>query len=464
MTSVSRWWILVVVGIGTMMSSLDTSVVNVIEPMLLQVLHTSQGTIEWVVMIYLLVVSGLLLVFGRLSDLFGQKPIYVVGFFLFTLGSLFCSLASDFMVLVVSRGIQGIGGAMILSASPAILTAAFPVQERGKALGLQGMLTYVGLSLGPPLGAFLAATWGWPAVFLINLPLGVLGFFLALRFIPATAKNPKRGAMDWLGAFLYFVGSTALLLWLSKAAAWGYVNGLPLMSMVVAGIALYAFVYRESRVSQPMLHLDLLRIPLLRGSIIAAFLNYIGMYTILFALPYYGLNVLHWSLGFIGLILVAMPLSMTLVAPFSGRWSDSIGVTKLTVVGMLLLSFGLAILGTLGKTLFWGWVVAPLILAGVGIGLFVSPNSSALLGSVVAEYRGIASGLLAAARTTGMVVGVALGQAVMRAAMFFNHNHYLFGLHAAFSNAAGLALLGAYVSYAKKRHVQPENSKHIPSH
>ena len=205
-----KWLVLLAIGVGTFMSALDGSVVNTILPVVARDFQTDVATIEWVVTIYLLVVSGLLLSFGRLGDLRGHKPVYLTGFTIFIAGSALCGLAQSPLMLIGSRAIQALGGAMLFANSPAILTKSFPATERGRALGLQATMTYLGLTVGPSLGGWLTDQLSWRAVFYINVPVGLLALWLSWRFIPKDAPAEGAEKFDRAGAVFFMAGLIAL--------------------------------------------------------------------------------------------------------------------------------------------------------------------------------------------------------------------------------------------------------------
>ena len=221
-TSNRKWLVLLAIGVGTFMSARDGSVVNTTRPVITRDFGSDVATTEWVVTIYLLVVSGLLLSFGRLGDLRGHKPVYLTGFTIFIVSSALCGLAQSPLMLIGSRAIQALGGAMLFANSPAILTKNFPAKERGRALGLQGTMTYLGLTAGPSLGGLLTEHFGWRAVFYINVPVGLLALWLSWRFIPKDAPAEKAEKFDRAGAAVFMAGLIALLLGLSQGASWGW--------------------------------------------------------------------------------------------------------------------------------------------------------------------------------------------------------------------------------------------------
>src|SRR6185295_10473996 len=254
-----RWWVLAAVGVGTFMSALDGSVVNTILPLLNHDLGTTVAGVEWVMTVYLLVVSGLLLGVGRAGDLYGHKDVYVIGFVIFVLGSVLCGLAHSIGMLVAMRGLQAVGAAMLYANSAAILTKSFPPEQRGKALGAQGTFTYLGLMAGPALGGWLASAAGWRWVFYINVPVGILGIIMALRLIERDRPEKVEERFDINGAALFTAGLVSLLVALNQGHAWGWTSTRTLLLLGVALALLALFLRVELRERSPMLDLSLFR-------------------------------------------------------------------------------------------------------------------------------------------------------------------------------------------------------------
>lgn len=413
-----NWWILISVGVGTFMSALDGSVVNTVLPVIREQFASDIAAIEWVVVIYLLVISGLLLSFGRLGDLYGHKPVYLAGFVIFTLSSALCGFAQSAGMLVFSRGVQAFGAAMLMANSPAILTKSFPASQRGRALGLQATMTYLGLTVGPSLGGWLAHSFSWRSVFYINLPVSLLAFWLGTRFIPrelaqGSAAAGSRERFDIPGALTFLAGLVALLLGLNQGHAWGW-SSAPILGLLAAAvILLLVFVLIERRVSFPMLDLSLFRRPLFSISVSSALLNYIAIYSIIFLMPFVLIQARGMNSAQAGLLLTAQPLVMAIVAPVSGSLSDKIGSRIPTMLGMFFLAVGLALLSQIGPQSPTWFIALGLSVSGLGTGIFVSPNTSALMGSAPRNRQGIASGMLATARNVGMVLGVGLAGAIL---------------------------------------------------
>jgi EmrB/QacA subfamily drug resistance transporter len=407
-----KWGVLLAVGIGTFMTALDTSVVNTVLPVIGQSFNEPITSVEWIVTIYLLVLSGLLLTFGRLGDIRGHKATFIIGFLIFMGGSFFSGSAPSVIVLIASRGLQALGGAMIAANSPAILTKSFPAEQRGQALGMQATMTYLGLTAGPSLGGWLATLFGWRVVFFINLPVGVATIWLSSRFIPADGKREGAEPFDYWGAATFMIGLGALLLGLNQGEEWGWTS-IPILGLLsLAVILLVVFIWLQQRSAHPMLDLSLFKGMSFSLTTASAVINYIGVFSSIFLMPFYLIQGRGFSPAEAGLILTAQPIIMAIVAPISGTLSDRIGTRLPTIVGMAILSGGLFALSRLTPDASITTIMEYLAIVGLGTGMFISPNNSALMGSAPKSRQGIAAGILATARNFGMVLGVGIAGAI----------------------------------------------------
>jgi EmrB/QacA subfamily drug resistance transporter len=444
-----RWLVLTTVGLGTFMSALDGSVVNTLLPVLSEALHTSIAGIEWVATIYLLVISGLLLSVGRAGDLFGHKRLFLGGFALFVVGSALCGLANSAHALIALRVVQALGAAMLMATSPAILTLSFPTSQRGRALGAQGTFTYLGLTVGPSLGGWLAEAFGWRSVFYINVPVGLAAIALAARSIADDHVEKAEERFDFLGASLFTAGLVALMIALNQGHDWGWTSPLTSGLLVIALALLTLFVQVERRRSAPMLDLSLFGSRTFSASAASALMNYACVYAVTFVLPFLLIQGRGLGTARAGLVLTAQPIVMAIVAPISGALSDRIGSRGLATVGMLLLAAGLVALGLLVADGSLTQIAAALALFGLGIGIFVSPNNSALMGAAPRNRQGIASGVLATSRNVGMVLGVGFAGAIfttVTARAASPSAGLVAGVRASLLSAAGVALVGAVTS------------------
>jgi EmrB/QacA subfamily drug resistance transporter len=454
-------WVLLAVGTGTFMSALDGSVVNAILPVLRAELRTDVATIEWVVTVYLLTVSGLLLGFGRLGDVRGHKSVYVLGFGGFVASSLLCGLAPSVEALIACRALQAVGAAMLLSNSAAILTGSFPPERRGRVLGLQAMMTYLGLIVGPSLGGWLTQHLGWRSVFYMNLPVGLLALGLSLRFVPRDVPTAREEPFDWAGAGLFLTGQVALLLGLNQGHAWGWGSPALLGLLAGAAVVLGAFLALEWRLRAPMLDLNLFRHRTFSAASTAAVLHYICIYTLVFLLPFYLLQARGLDPAQAGLLLTVQPGVMMVAAPLSGALSDRIGSRWLAMGGMAVLSGGLLLLSRLGPATPLVHVAVGLGVCGLGVALFIAPNNSALLGAAPRHRQGIASGVLATSRYVGMALGVGLAGAILTT-MLARHAEpdsveaLVLAVDRGFLVASVLAALGVLVASVRAR--DPDSS------
>jgi EmrB/QacA subfamily drug resistance transporter len=452
-----KWRAWATVALGAFMSSLDGSILNVALPQIAAAFHAPLNTVEWVVMAYMVVITCLLLTWGRLGDMLGYRRIYILGFSLFTVGSLLCGLAWSIAWLVAFRALQAMGAGMMMAMGPAVITASFPATERGRALGMNGMVVAAGLAIGPTLGGFLLGRAGWRAIFYVNLPIGIFGASWAGRVLRRTAGRPQR--FDLWGAATLLLGLLALLLALSQGSELGW-SSFPIRLLLAAcliGLTLFGVI--ETRVGEPMLDLNLFKNRLFAAANAAALLNFLSQAAVTFLLPFYLEDFRALPPHRAGLLMTSFPLALCVVAPLSGSLSDRIGSRVLSTLGMVATGLGLLALAQVGSgTPLWQ-IVWRLMLVGVGAGLFQSPNSNAILGAVPRHRAGVASGMIATMRNLGMVAGVALAGALF-ASRFGSTDMaavgpdsgpglraaFMSGLALAFWAAGLLALAGAALS------------------
>ncbi|MDP2183000.1 MAG: MFS transporter [Actinomycetota bacterium] len=450
MSRKTSWLVLAAVGAGTFMSALDSSIVNVVLPVMRTSLGAGVAQIQWVVTVYLLTVSGTLLGFGRLGDLKGHKTVYMWGFGFFVGGSVACAVSRDVALLSTFRGVQAFGAAMLFANSPAILTACYPPEQRGKVLGLQATLTYLGLTVGPPLGGWLAGAFEWPSIFLVNVPIGLAAMWLSWRFIPASESRGVRERFDVAGAGTFLVGLVLLLLALNRGSDWGWASPRTLAALGAAAALLVGFVAIERRSAHPMLDLSLFASRTFSGTTLSALLNYITVYTVVFITPFYLIQGRGLTAQRAGLLLAVQSIVMAVIAPISGTLSDRIGSRKPAVTGMVVLAGAMAWMASLGADAPLVQVAAALALVGLGTGIFISPNNSALMGAVPRTRLGIASGVLVEARNVGMVLGVGLAGAVLTTVLGGlepgPHAAFFAAVRASYLAAAGVAIIGAATS------------------
>lgn len=411
-----KWWVLLSVSMGVFLSTIDGSIVNVALPTLERAFDTDFATVQWVAVAYLLVVTSLVLGVARLSDMIGKKRIYQTGMLVFTFGSLLCGLAPSIGFLIGFRVLQGIGAVMMQALGIAIVTEAFPSSERGRALGIIGTVVSVGISLGPTLGGVLIDVVSWHAIFLVNLPIGVIGFLLVHRHVPDW-RPPGGQRFDPYGAVIILVTLLALALGLTFAPETGWGDARILALLIGAGIGLAVFVLVELRMEQPMVDLRLFKDSLFSISLLTGLLVFViiaGMFVLTFYLD----DVKGYTPRQYGLYLTVVPAALGLTAPVAGALSDRYGSRGISLLGLIVVLFACFSISSLKEdTTTLGYIVRVLPL-GFGAGLFQSPNNSAIMGAAPRERLGVASGLLALSRTLGQTTGIPLIGAIFASRVF----------------------------------------------
>ena len=403
--------ILLAVAVGTFMAALDSSVVNIALPSISSHFKAPLYIIEWVVMSYLLVISSLLLTYGRLGDMYGHKRIYITGFIIFTIGSLLCGIAPTIAVLIAFRAVQALGAGMIMSMGPAIVTDITPANKRGKALGITAVAVSVALTTGPVLGGFLTSHFGWQSIFYINIPIGIIGTLWAYKIIPAQSRYEAQN-FDVAGAITVFLALMSLLVPLSYTEKYGWGNSYIIASLICGVLLLLLFVYIERKIESPMMDLGLFRSRLFTMSNVSALINYMAQFSVTLLMPFYLMQLKGLPPSKAGLMLIPLPITTMIVAPISGALSDRFDSRYISSAGMGLISVGILLLSRLSFDSPTAYIILALGITGLGSGLFQTPNNSAIMGSVPVNRRGIASSMLATMRNMGMVLGVAVSGAL----------------------------------------------------
>lgn len=402
-----KWLSLAAVGLGVLMATIDISVINVSLPTLVQSLRTDFPTIQWVILSYILVITSTMLTMARLGDMVGKKRIYQLGLAIFTLGSFLCAWSPTVYWLIGFRALQGCGAVMVQSLGIALVTEAFPPQERGRALGISGGIVSVGLALGPPLGGLIIGLASWHWIFLINIPIGLLAIGATGLFIPS--REIKRGdqRFDVLGGLVLLATIIAYALGMTIGQHLGFRNAQVLLLLSGAGLGLGLFIRVEIKSSQPMLNPQLFKNTLFSINLLMGWLVFIVLGGT-FTLPFYLELVKGYPTEKVGLLMMVVPLSMGLISIIAGALSDRFGPRGITLAGLLLLVLGcLSISDLKVETTVWGYIFHLLPL-GLGLGLFLAPNNSAIMGGAPREHLGVASGLLALSRTLGHTTGIPL--------------------------------------------------------
>ena len=446
-----RWLVMAAVGVGSILGSLDTNVVNIALPTIRHAFATDVASVEWVVTIYLLATCGFLLTFGKIGDLQGQKPVYVCGFVTFVASSALCGLAPSIAVLVLCRAIQGLGASMLHSSAPAILTSTFPANQRGKVLGLQAIMVFLGMLIGPTLGGWLTDHLTWRSVFYINVPIGLIALVLSVKFIPDVKSGNREGSFDFTGAALFLIAFSLMLIGLSQGHAHGWTSRYILTIFAVALALLIGFVVVESHTSFPLLDLSLFRVRSFSMSVASAVCYYMAVFTVGFLMPFLLIQGRGLSPSEAGLLISLQPATMIIVAPVAGAFSDRIGTRGLAVFGTALLGLALFLLSFADTTIPLRYIGIAMVMIGFGSGCFMAPNNSTMLGSAPKHRQGIAAGVLATARYVGMICGVGISGAIFTTFVRAHTDRAFYrGIHISFLVACAISCVGCYTSAARK--------------
>jgi EmrB/QacA subfamily drug resistance transporter len=451
-----KWHAMAAVSTGVFLATVDGSIINVSLPAIAQSLHTEFAVVQWVVLAYLLTITCTMAGIGRLADMVGKKTIYMLGFVVFTAGSVLCGLASSVQWLIAFRVLQASGAAMTMALGAAIITEAFPPEERGRAMGIIGSVVSIGIAVGPALGGLILSVLTWHWIFYVNLPVGIAGTLMSLRYLP-DIRPQGRQRFDFLGALTLCLSILMILLGLTLGQQQGF-RQLPVYALLGSGAGLAAvFISIEKKVAQPMIDLSLFRHDVIGVNLTAGFISFVGLGGTIILLPFYLVNIMGFAPIKVGLLMGIIPVMLGLTSPLSGTLSDRIGSRRITIAGLVVMAAGF--ISASGLSLDVGVVGYGLrvFAIGAGIGIFISPNNSAIMGSAPRRHLGIVSGLMAQSRTLGQTVGVALIGAVWAGRTAHHSGVYaaggvtaaplqaqILGLHDAFVAAAvliGIALL-----------------------
>jgi EmrB/QacA subfamily drug resistance transporter len=449
--NVSKKTVLLVATMASFLTPFMGSSINIALPTIGKEFAMDAVLLGWIATSYLLAAVVFLVPFGRIADIYGRKMVFTYGILLYTLFSLLSALSTSAIMLISSRILQGIGGAMIFGTGVAILTSVFPAGERGKALGINVAAVYVGLSLGPFIGGILTQHFGWRSIFLINVPLGLVviaAIFWKLKGEWAEARGDK---FDLIGSVIYGPSLVALIYGLSLLPAMA-----GMWSILIGIVGILIFIWWEKRIASPILRIELFRNNLVFAfSNLAALINYSATFAITFLLSLY----LQYTQGFspqnAGLIVVAMPAVQATFSPLAGRFSDKIEPQIIASLGMGVTTIGLGLLILLNQNTGVAFLLIDLVILGFGFALFSSPNTNAVMSSVDKKYYGVASATLATMRQIGMTFS--MGIAMLLFALFIGrveitaeyYPAFLMSMKTAFIIFTVLCFTGIFASLAR---------------
>ena len=373
-------------------------------------------TIGLTLTIYQLITASLMLAFGRLGDLRGQRRVFLTGFAIFIVGSALCGLAPNVPTLIAARAVQALGAAMLFSNSIAILVGAFGTRERGRALGVVSVFTYSGLTAGPPLAGFVTDSFGWRGIFALTFVLGLACFAICWTALPTDREAQARGAFDLTGTILLTAAVSTFLITLQEATSWGITSAPTMGGLAASAVLTFAFVRIERRVASAILDLRLFRSRAFSAATAASAANYVSVAAVYVLMPFYLIHGRGLSATSTGLVMAAQPIAQVLAAPLAGALSDHIGTRIPRTVGMVVLTLAVLSLATLTATSPLELVVVALAVAGVGSGAFVPANTAQIMAAAPTERRGTANAVSGTSRYLGFAIGSATAAAIIASA------------------------------------------------
>jgi EmrB/QacA subfamily drug resistance transporter len=447
-----RGMLLFVVLLSSFITPFMSSSVNIALPAIAHRFKLDAVTLNWVALSYLLATAVLLLPMGRIADIYGRARVFAIGMAIFTVSTLAAGISQSIAVLIIARVAQGIGSAFIFSTGIAMLSAAYRPEVRGKMIGYSIATVYIGLTAGPFLGGWLTQQYSWRMIFLATVPLSAVAFFLTLKIASLEDVCAQKCGMDYTGSVAYAIGLFLTIYGFSRLPGRGY-------SLVMAGFCvLAAFIMWERKSLNPLFDLRLFtsnRIFLFSN--LAAFINYAATFASGFILSLYLQYIKGMTPKEAGLILVSSPVVMTIIAPLAGRLSDKLNARILSSAGMAITALGLASLIFLSPESGTFYIVISLLILGTGFGIFSSPNTNAVMGSVGRSVYGIASGMLATMRLTGQTISMAVVMVIF--SVIIGHveitppyyGSFIQAVRLCFILNTALCILGVFASLARDK-------------
>jgi EmrB/QacA subfamily drug resistance transporter len=464
-----------------LLATINSGTLIIALPDLERSLHTSLLELVWVILVYMIASTVLVLSAGRLSDQFGRKRAYVGGFVLFALASLGAGFAANGTQLILWRILQGVGGSFLFANAAAIVTDAFPREQLGLAMGTNTMVAAVGLVIGPVLGgALVAISWHW--VFWFNVPFGLAGSVWGGLVLHEVTSRSEDRSFDFLGTITFLIGLTGLVYGISKGGISGWDSPLVIVGLILGFVLLPVFVLVERHHKAPMLDLSIFQNRLFSTAAGAAFVNGLARFALMFLFVFYFQGVQGNTPILAGVKLAPLAIGMLISSPLAGIWADRRGSRTLAVMGMLVTALGLALMTMLDRNTSYIYPCIFMLIVGVGSGMFNSPNTAAMMGAVAPQRRGIAAGARVLVQNTGAVMSIAFVLAVVTSSVpksvlfkvFSGLAHHLStsrltpfisNMHTALWCLAAVSVVGAFIAAARPKHVQttPEaTSAHRP--
>ncbi|MGG7648044.1 MFS transporter [Pseudomonas sp. ES4] len=405
-------WALASLSLSMLLSSLGTSIANVGLPTLAQVFNASFQHVQWIVLAYLLAITTLIVSVGWIGDITGRRRLLLVGIGVFTLASALCGLAPTLWLLIGARALQGIGAAIMMALTMAFVGETVTKAKTGSAMGLLGTMSAIGTAMGPSLGGLLIDGFGWQAIFLITVPLGLLTLVLAHRYLPADRQQPKtdRAGFDPLGTLLLALTLAAYALAMTLGR--GSFGPLNIALLLAAGGGACLFVFTEARVTSPLIRLAMFRDAVLSGSLAMSLLVATVMMATLVVGPFYLAHGLGLDAVLVGLVLSVGPFVAALTGVPAGRIADRFGAYRMTLAGLFAMAIGCLMLSVLPESFGIGGYLLPMVVITIGYALFQTANNTVVMADVQPDQRGVISGMLNLSRNLGLITGASVLGAV----------------------------------------------------
>ncbi len=455
-------WALAALSLAMLLSSLGTSSANVALPTLAQAFNASFQQVQWIVLAYLLAITALIVGAGRLGDVVGRRRLLLSGIVVFTVASALCGVAPTLWALIGARAAQGVGAAIMMALTMAFAGEMVSKDKTGSAMGLLGTMSAVGTALGPSLGGVLIAGSGWRAIFLVNVPLGLLTFLLAYRDLPADRSSERTG-FDTVGTLLLALTLAAYALAMTMGrGSFGPLN-MALLAAAAAGVALFALA--EARATSPLIRWTTVRDPMLSGSLVTSALVSAVMMATLVVGPFYLSRALGLDAARVGLVLSVGPLVAALAGVPGGRMADRFGAQRMAIAGLIGIAAGSVMLSMTPATLGIPGYVVPIVVMTAGSALFQAANNSAVMTDIHAAQRGVVSGMLNLARNLGLITGASALGAVFALASTASDittarpEAVASGMRSTFAVAAGLVVVALAIAIGRAVATRPSRAE-----
>lgn len=470
-----KWFALSSTSLGLLLSIMTGTALLIALPDIASGLNASLNILIWVLMSYMLATTVLVPSIGRVADMIGRKKLFIWGVGIFTVASFLAGASQNGTELLLSRLVQSIGGSLIIANSIAIVTDAFPKNQLGMALGINGMLIAVGAAIGPVVGGLLTVAEGWRWIFYMNVPLGILVFILAVLWLKDVSKMPRGQKFDFLGAATFTSGMFFLLYGLTEGAIESWSSPVVIGSFILSAVLIPLFIFIESRVKQPMLDLKLFRTRARSFAYLSNFLNGIMRGALIFLMIFYLLGIKGMNPFQASVYLIPFAVAMMIASPISGRLADKYGSRFLRSLGLFIAGLGFLGLAifvrvdmTIAEIILWGAIV------GLGSGIFNSPNTKAIMADVSPERRGIAAGTRTMMNNAGSVISIALAFVIISSGLTQQAINSLFvgeqvggkgidigifmsDLRIAFFVSFAIGIIAAIIAYLGTRKKRKEN-------